>query len=363
MIESNLDEMNFSSSWVIYDMKFTHWSYSPMIHPKSQKIDEHINKDYFYMLKTNRSDNVMLKKRTDNMNNKFLQDSKQQIFMNLAKGFRHNGDVYLFDSLVGCVYIIHNFTMKLSEEKRDTILLKRTNVPYERFFHCRGNLLAPLSKFNKTRCETSGKLFYTSPRKPSYGTSNIKYEESLFWLWLKLACGGIIILFAFTFLFCFVTKSQNWTIFGAKFNSPINYGHPPNLNKSPSMKAKTIFLNPNKKLSGKRSKKLSKSPQMAIDVNQQRILKGKSSKISEKDKNEKGRPSEKKKKDKDETNLETSSNIESTSSKSSTEVGNSSQINKSETPSIPEENKNGKTISSISNSEKSKQEDSTRLKQ
>ena len=69
----------------------------------------------------------------------------------------HKNDAYLFDTVLGCVYIIQKMPASLNDafsSRSQNLVLKRSNVPYERFFNC--NYTLPKNwPYDLNRCETT----------------------------------------------------------------------------------------------------------------------------------------------------------------------------------------------------------------
>lgn len=106
---------------------------------------------YFYIQRTTSANEVLLVRGGEDTvtSTKTSKSNGNSLFAGSENshppvGYRLRNFTYLFDSILGCVYRLeHKHDFKLLPEdspSQNTIKLRRTNIPFERFFRCDSDL-------------------------------------------------------------------------------------------------------------------------------------------------------------------------------------------------------------------------------
>ena len=117
---------------------------------------------YYYIEKSNDSREFVLIHSSRYHNSK--PEANNLLFTSLPHGLLVRGDMHLFDSTLGCVYIVKNWSRQNLYEVHKlerNIVKMRINVPYEKYFRCSSNfILAPdfYSIRSPDRCDVTNIL-------------------------------------------------------------------------------------------------------------------------------------------------------------------------------------------------------------
>ena len=138
------------------------------VHRYNASITERTHAAFYYLEKTEKTDDVLLVHRrninrprpSDMVTRRPGDPRSRKLMSQLPVGYRFNGSIYLFDSRLGCVYMIGDFGQLGPEYVRDPPkdqYRARKNIPYERFFRC-GDEFVLANNFAlrhpANRCET-----------------------------------------------------------------------------------------------------------------------------------------------------------------------------------------------------------------
>ncbi len=93
---------------------------------------------YYHIQRTTASGEVLLVQGGGNEKEKEKYSPKRSLFSGgLPVGYRHRYSTFLFDQQLGCVYRLElGHSLSFDRKPRPVIRVKRTNIPYERFFRC-----------------------------------------------------------------------------------------------------------------------------------------------------------------------------------------------------------------------------------
>lgn len=150
---------------------------------------------FFYLEKTERSDQVRLVHRRHYGKNRSGTEEERQLLPPKSHpvGFRSGGNTFLFDSQLGCVYILTQLPSSLTkayQETEEDLTISRKSLPFEEFFKC-GNDYRRTENFPypANRCQTViGSTFPDLSSMPPVTDREFVYS------WLLLLFGLFIFL-------------------------------------------------------------------------------------------------------------------------------------------------------------------------
>ncbi len=146
------DTWQNSRQYVLYDLTLegkssTFEVYLKRIDPDKKQKDNPAPPNYYLIQRTTTADEVLLvqgggneEEGADPTSEKY--SPTRSLFGGMDKylpvGYRYGKKyTFLFDQMLGCVYRLeHEHGLDLSIKAKRQIRLKRTNIPYERFFRC-----------------------------------------------------------------------------------------------------------------------------------------------------------------------------------------------------------------------------------
>ena len=144
-----LDTWQNSRQYVLYDLPLDQESSELKVYLKrSGSEDNPAPPNYYHIQRTTTADEVLLVQGGGNEKEEAETDPSAEkysptrsLFGGMDKylpvGYRHGKYTFLFDQMLGCVYRLeHEHSLKLDSKSEPLIRLKRTNIPYERFFRC-----------------------------------------------------------------------------------------------------------------------------------------------------------------------------------------------------------------------------------
>ena len=199
--------MEYRFNYVLYDVTFHENLQTPKnltgcnVYDFASTESELNDWQFYAMERATSSSEMLLRKRLENERN-----NQNHFFHSIPNGFIHEKKMYLFDSKLACVYIIEWVEMENLFKQYETgqvkYVVKRTNVPYERFFQCSNvNLDQIKNKYSNNRCEKGFNRFTVNDDdqddKVTTINPKITFYEALPWFLI----GVIIILFICFLLF------------------------------------------------------------------------------------------------------------------------------------------------------------------
>ncbi len=120
------------------------------------------DQEFYYLVrpKSNFNEAVLI-----GQSKKALLSSYPPLFTSLPVGFLHSSNMYLLDSASACVVVLE----KMSRDLGKNLIIRRTNIPYERFFNCH----LPMISSAENRCNSLDGLPPFKPPSASYNKSTV----------------------------------------------------------------------------------------------------------------------------------------------------------------------------------------------
>lgn len=188
---------DITDDFIIYDLALDDSRLTFLAHKKVE-TDEVVRNDakYYFMEKTSRPNELLLVHRK--VRGRSKSTPNKQLFQTPPVGFYHDGHLYMLDSILGCVYVVrlsNDLNLQDAFAKEENILLKRLNVPYERFFRCPDKILEPFP-MPANRCETTDRLVHGKvPHSAERPTGRLDYHDTNTVTWMAIVfCMLLIIL-------------------------------------------------------------------------------------------------------------------------------------------------------------------------
>lgn len=148
--------------------------------------DDSLSHQFYFIERGDMVNKVVLVPRMERKKKK--GNPKRQLMSSVPRGYCLGSDVFLFDTLLGCVYIIRNLNMSLAKTKKRTEVISLTmdSIPLEQFIICPEFPVVSPFPHDAGRCNLS--LEEEPPQEPLA----VKSDESNLLIWLLVVFFFII---------------------------------------------------------------------------------------------------------------------------------------------------------------------------